>query len=237
MSRKEGYVFVLINDAMPGFVRVDFSGKDDVAEKVARVNESAPPVPFRVYLAAKVGDWKLLKRNLRFLFDKYCDAANPEFYTVNPEMIRAAVELAAIEQVELADTAIGISSGKRAQMDLLRASHGALKFLALKAEPGSQLFFARHPSITCTVAEGGLVEYGGKEMTPALAAERALAELGFAWTDLAGTDYWTTVCPVDASEKASSLASDRMAVETPEALIVPNDAENSPVMFIRNTKG
>ncbi len=236
MSSKEGYVFVLINDAMPGFVRVDFSAKDNVAERIARVNQDAPPVPFRVYLAARVSDWKLVSRNLRFLFNDYCDPENPDFYTVNPELIRAAIELSVIEELELSAKDVGISARKKAQMDLLRASHQALKFLALKAEPGTCLYFARDASITCTVAEGGLVEFGDKEVTPAIAAERALSKLGFGWRDIAGTDYWTPVAPIDPSEVVSAETSTRFEAEMPEGLVVPHDTENSPIMFIRNSK-
>ena len=235
MSSKEGYVFVLINDAMPGFVRVDFSAKDNVAERIATVNQDAPPVPFRVYLAARVIDWKLVSRNLRFLFNDYCDPENPDFYTVNPELIRAAIELSVIEELELSAKDVGISARKAAQMELLRASHQALQFLALKAGPGTCLYFARDASITCTVAEGGLVEFAGKEVTPALAAERALNKLGFGWSGIAGTDYWTPAPPIDPSEVVSAVASTRGEPEVAEALVVPNDTENSPVMFIRNS--
>lgn len=238
MSRKEGYVFVLINDAMPGFVRVDFSPKNDVGGRILKINQAAPPVPFRVYLAAKVIDWKLLSRNLRFLFQDYCDPENPDFYTVNPELIRAATELSIIEMLELPSGEIGISATKQAQMDKLRTSHQALKFLALKAEPGTRLYFARDPSISCTVANGGLVSFAGEETTPAVAAERAFAELGFDWSDLAGTDYWTPVAPVDARRAATSEAfdEDEDEDEVTEALVVPSETENSPVMFIRNSK-
>ncbi|MBD2841012.1 hypothetical protein [Erythrobacter rubeus] len=236
MSGKEGSVFILMNDAMPGFARIDFTAKDDVAARVLKINQSALPVPFRIYMAASVYDWKALQQTLRFLFREQFDPDDPEYFTGNPELLRAAIEPAASAVHEFSDEEIGISAAKRSQMDRLRSSHEALKFMSLNAAPGTILYFSKDPSISCTALENGLVKFEGKELSPAIAARQAMRKLGFEWNELAGTDYWTPLGSSLGGNAKAAPSAMRMEAEMPEAPIVPNEVDDSPVVFVRNTK-
>lgn len=236
MSAKEGTVFILTNDAMPGFARLDFTTKDDLATRIRKINRSELPVPFRLYFAAQVANCELAERNMRYLFADYAEARDATYFKVNPDMLRAAIELAATAIVELPDEEIGISPQEREQMDKMRAYHDALRFEALNAEPGATLCFSRDRSVTCTAIGNGMVEFDGTAATPADASAKAMESLGFDWGEVAATDYWIPHAgPFAATPRTSAEAPGMDSVLTR----MPNgheEASSSPVMFIRNNK-
>lgn len=236
MSNLSGTVFILVNDAMPRFVRLEFTSGDDAAAKIAKTNKSALPVPFRLYFAAEVADWKALERSLRFLFSKHYDPDDQAFLTINPDLLRAAIEPSVINAIELSDKDLGISPQKRAQMGHLRAANEDLNMQALNAKPGTILYFANEPSISCTALGNGLVQLDGKSLTPVQAAQVAMRKIGFDWDEIAGSDYWIKLSAQAQSSHVSNTSAVHVETIMPEKPIVPNDADDSPVMVIRNKK-
>ncbi|WFL75956.1 GIY-YIG nuclease family protein [Altererythrobacter arenosus] len=234
MSGREGTVFILTNDAMPGFSRVDYTTGDDLGSKISRVNKSALPVPFRLYFAAKVPDVKLVDRNLHYLFADYCDARDAQFFKINPDMLRAAIELAAISVIQVSDKEQGISAFDRAQMDRLRTAHDNVRFEALNAEAGTELYFSRDRTITCTALGNGLVEFDGTAMSPAEASASAMRAIGFDWAEVSSVDYWLSQGDPAARKARGDVIPPDVDHGMPEVPIVPNDADDSPVMFIRS---
>lgn len=236
MSGQEGTAFILTNDAMPGFARVEFTTKDDVANKIRKINGSDLPIPFRLYFAAKVNDCGLLDRNLHYLFADHCDTRTSSFFRINPDLLRAAIELAATAVVKFTDEELGIAPEMRARMEQIRATHDASRFGAFSAQADSVLHFSKDTTITCTVLGNGLVQYDGDAITPAEATLRALQQIGFDWAEVSATDYWVQqeVHPSDASGIAGTAPTfgDGMG----NLKIARNDADDSPVMFIRNKK-
>ncbi len=236
MSGREGIIFILTNDAMPGFARVESTTKNDVPAKVRKINKSALPVPFRLYFAARVGDIALVDRNLHFLFADHCESRDSQFFKINPDLLRAAIELAANTIVEIEDKELGISPKARSQMQHIRASHAALRFEALNAEPGSSLSFVKDRTISCTALGNGLVEFEGEALPPAQASLKAMHKIGFDWGEVSPTAYWTPTSGVSAKGGSDEVIPPDLESEIPEVPIVPNDADDSPVMFIRNKK-
>ena len=64
----EGFVYVLTNAAMPGYVKIGLTQQDDVADRVRQLDNTSTPLPFEVYYAAKVPDCRKLERTLHFVF-------------------------------------------------------------------------------------------------------------------------------------------------------------------------
>lgn len=237
MSARDGTVFLLCNDAMPGFTRVEYLAKGDIASKISQINSAPLPVPFRLLFAAKVNDWKLVKRNIQFLFAEHQDGNDPSFYTVNPDELRVAIEMAMIEPIELSDEDQAISGNARAKMNQLRARHEDFFFKAQLPSAGTILRFSKEPSITCQSMGNGKVNFEGKVMSPGMAALRALEKIGFHWEFAHGAGYWHAISA--ASGTAGDQASEFTGAEKdamPEKPLVMEDANDSPVMFIRNKK-
>ena len=204
MSGQAGTVFILSNDAMPGFTRVECVGKGDVADKIKQINSAPLPVPFRLYFAAKVTDWKLVQRNLHYLFAEHRDGSDASFYTVNPDELRAAVEMAAIEVLEFSDEELGITRSQRAKMDQLRSRHEDFYFKAQLPKPGTILCFSKEPSISCQALGDGMVLFDDVTVTPGVAAARALKKLGFDWEFANGAGYWVPLGANSASAAPSA---------------------------------
>lgn len=233
MSAKEGTVFVLTNDAMPGFVRFDYTTRDDLAAKIERINRAELPVPFRLNFAAVVPDCALVNRNIRFLFAEYCEEPGSNFFKMGPDPFRAAIELAATAIVELSDEEQGIAPRERAKMDQIKAYHDAVWFEALNAEAGTTLRFSKNEALKCTAIGNGMVEFDGSVATPAEASVRAMQASGFDWRDVSATEFWVPE-PDGFDQPAKEAAAS--AVHT--VLRAKNGGAEkgsaSPIMFVRN---
>lgn len=236
MSGQEGTAFILTNDAMPGFVRFEYTVKDDLANKIRKINDKDLPIPFRLYYAAKVPDCESLDRNLHYLFSDHCDARDSRFFRMNPDMLRAAIELAATTTVNLSDEELGISPQVRARMEQIKASHDASRFGAFSAKPDTTLYFSKDTSITCTALDNGMVQYEGETVTPQEATLRALHRIGFDWSEVSATDYWVRHEFQPSNAAQAKASSSFVFDETQHVPVARNDADESPVMFIRNRK-
>jgi hypothetical protein len=236
MTGQEGTAFVLTNDAMPGFARFEFTTKDDIAERIRKINKSDLPLPFRLYFAALVNDCELLNRNLHYLFADHCDARASNFFRINPDLLRATIELAATSLVELSDEEVGISAEKRLQMEQLKTSQDASLFGAFSARPGTTLYFSKDPTISCTALENGMIDYGGAVLTPADATIRALQQIGFDWSEVSASGYWVLEAARPADKAGDSVNSVRSGSQLLKVVAVRNDDNDSPVVFIRNDK-
>ncbi|QIG53205.1 GIY-YIG nuclease family protein [Altererythrobacter sp. BO-6] len=236
MSGQEGTAFILTNDAMPGFARVEFTTKDDLANKIKKINRSDLPIPFRLYFAAKVNDCDLVDRNLHYLFSDHCDTRDARFFRINPDRLRVAIELAATAPIAIDDDDIGISPEMRARMDQIKASHDASRFGAFSAAPGTVLYFTKDTTITCTALGNGMVEFEGKATTPAEATRDALKAIGFDWDEAFATDYWLTQSVGPAGHGRSAESSQAAAHVAEEFAVLATEPDDSPVMFIRNRK-
>lgn len=237
MSANAGTVFILSNDAMPGYARIEYEAKDDIANRIKQFNSAPLPVPFRLFFAAKVTNMKLVKRNLEYLFAEHQDCSDAAFYTANPDELRAAIEMAAIETVELSDEEQGISGSARAKMNQLRARHEDVYSKAQLPPAGALLYFSKSRSITCQSVGNGMVSFDGATVTPGVAAARALKKLGFNWASAHGAGYWIPLGT--RSGQASNAATDPASSDDavmPDMPFVMEDADASPVMFIRNKK-
>lgn len=51
-----GIVYILTNEAMPGYVKIGLTRQNDVGERVRQLDTTAIPVPFEVHYAAYVPD-------------------------------------------------------------------------------------------------------------------------------------------------------------------------------------
>lgn len=235
MSAQEGTVFVLTNDAMPGFVRFDYTTNDDLAARIERINRGELPVPFRLNFAAVVPDCALVNRNIRFLFAEYCEEPGSNFFKIAPDMFRAVIELAANSTVELSDKELGIAPSKRAKMDQIKAYHDAIWFEALNTQAGTKLRFSKNAALKCTAIGNGMVEFDGTVATPAEASIKAMQASGFDWREVSATEYW--VPEPDGLDQAGSEpegASVKTVLKAAKATVESGPA--SPIMFVRNNK-
>ena len=191
MTAQEGIVYILINEAMPGFVRVEFTQNNDVADEVYRLNRSSMPMPYDVYFAARVPDYKRLERTLRFLFGGSQTTRCPEFFKTGPDILKAVIELAADMIIELTDKEQGIEPSERREINRHRSERELKAIYNLHIPKGAILKFMNFDNISCTFIGNGNVDFEREEMKYSEAALRAARKLGYDWNTASGIDLWS----------------------------------------------
>jgi T5orf172 domain len=94
----EGIVYLLRNEGMPGLIKIGYTSSDLVL-RIRSLNNTSVPFDFECFFAARVTNCLQVETLLHQVFaDK---RVNPkrEFFLVEPEQAKAALRLAALEDV------------------------------------------------------------------------------------------------------------------------------------------
>jgi hypothetical protein len=185
-----GIVYILSNAAMPGYVKIGLTQLDDVADRIRQLDNTSVPVPFECYYAARVPDCRRLERTLHFVFGEKRARRNREFFTINPDLAKAVIELVAEREIALTDAEQSIGKGEREEIEALRTRREVRTFRSLNIPTGSELAFVKDSTITCTVAAPRKVNFRGELMSPSAAALIVVREMGYDWKAVSGMDYW-----------------------------------------------
>ena len=146
----EGYVYVLVNEAMPGIIKIGLT--QNLGQRLKQLNNTSAPLPFVPHYAAKVPDCRRLERTLHFVFGDMRVNPKKEFFRADPDLARAIIELVAIKEEVVADDAQAITPGVRQQIEDQKSARAArLTFERLGLKTGAVLTFTKDPTITCTI--------------------------------------------------------------------------------------
>jgi len=181
-------VYILINEAMPGYVKI---GKttSSVKQRILELSRSsAVPLPFECYYAARVIDAKKVEEAFHDAFGDHRINPRREFFTIAPERVVAILKLLEIEDVTPLRN-VGVESKEDAiALEKAKKRKSAFNFKILDIPAGAELKFIRDEKITCIVApDQKHVIFNNKEMS---SSEAAAQVLGSKWWP-AGSDYWT----------------------------------------------
>ena len=185
-----GIVYVLTNEAMPGYVKIGLTQQDDVGDRVRQLDNTSIPVPFECYFAAHVPDCRKLERTLHFVFGERRARRSREFFTINPDLAKAIIELVAIDQLSLSDAEQSIDQDERRDIEDLRKRREVRTFPSMNIPIGSVLTFVKDETITCSVSSPRKVNFRGEELSPSAAALRVVHEMGYDWPAISGMAYW-----------------------------------------------
>ncbi len=186
----EGIVYILTNAAMPGYIKVGMTHQNDVAVRVKGLDNTSLPLPFECYYSAKVPDCRRLERTLHFVFGEKRVRGNREFFTAEPDLVKAIIELVAVENVTPSDAEQSITPAQRQAIEQTRVRAERRTFEKLGLKPGTVLEFAKDPEITCTVAGPRKVLFEGEELTLSGAAMIVIRRMGYTWPTVNGFEYW-----------------------------------------------
>lgn len=180
-------VYVLINEAMPGYVKV---GKtDDLQQRLRDLYKTSVPLPFECVYAARVKDAAHVEKQVLAGFDHVRVTKRREFFEVDPENIVAVLKLVELEDVTPRDDYVESKEDQDA-LDSKRARRGVFNFEMLGIKPGSVLTFTRDSEITCTVVDNRQVEFEGEVTSVSASALKLFHRLGYEWETINGLLYW-----------------------------------------------
>lgn len=185
----EGIIYILTNEAMPGYVKVGKTSTS-VAQRVRDLDNTSLPYPFECYYAARVADLDLAERLVHDAFDDSRVARRREFFTIHPERIKSAIRIGELEDVTPSEDEIVEDLQDRAALDRARTRQKNKTFSMLGIEPGAQLTFSKAPEITCTVVNDKRVEFDGEVTSVSGSALEVTKRLGYDWPSVNGWAYW-----------------------------------------------
>jgi len=158
-----GIVYLLTNEAMPGYVKIGLTRQSDVGERVRQLDNTSVPTPFECYFAAQVPDCDKLERTLHFVFGEKRARRNREFFTIAPDLAKAIIDLVADTRIEITDAEQSIDAGERREIEKLRNRREVRTFTSLNIPIGETLTFTKDATITCIVAKPRKVRF--RELT------------------------------------------------------------------------
>jgi len=184
-----GIVYILTNESMPEFVKVGLTEKD-LEFRIKQLDSTSVPLPFECFYAARVEDCKKVERLLHDAFGDCRVRPNREFFQIDPERVRSALMLAAIEEITPSSAEVVEEEGREAIAKAKRRSPAAT-FEMVGIEPGSLLHFTKDPEKTCVVVDARTVRIGDEVGSLSRLTLGLLKEMGYDWTSCNGWAYWT----------------------------------------------
>lgn len=185
------YVYVLSNEAMPGLVKTGFT-TTSIEQRIKELDVTSVPLPFQCFYAAEIDDCKSVEKKLHVIFSDKRIRQNREFFRVDPNQVKAAVQLVELREVTPRNDVVVDESDKKALQEAVARDErrSRLRFSELQIPVGSTLLFVKDSTITCIVVEDGKVEFRGQITSPSKAALSVVQEMGYNWSAVSGSDYW-----------------------------------------------
>ena len=185
------FVYILINEAMPGLVKIGRT-TTSVKQRISELNQPAGiPLPFTCYYAARVEDCVKVERKLHEAFGDHRVRDRREFFRLSPHRAQAALELAALEDVTPREEIID-DYPEDAAMGLIRETQRRVlpTFSQYQIPIGSLLQLTKNSEITAVVDGERTVLFNGESVALSAAALSALRSMGYDWKSAHGAAYW-----------------------------------------------
>jgi hypothetical protein len=187
LEEKDQIVYVLINEAMPGYAKIGRT--TNLEQRIRGLDTTSVPLPFECVYAAKVADASFVERKLHDAFGDNRVRSNREFFEISPERIIAALQIGVIEEVTPSQDYVETVEDKKA-LDKARDRRSAFNFAMVNIPMGSTLTFSRDENVTCIVLDNKNVEFEGEKTSLSSAALTVLHRLGGTTPTAQGPLYW-----------------------------------------------
>jgi hypothetical protein len=184
----EGIVYILTNEAMPGYIKI---GKttDDLNNRIRQLDGTNMPLPFTCFYAAKVSDCDFVEKQLHDAFADQRVRLRREFFRLSPERVVAALAIANGKNVTPDEDIVDLPEDEKA-LNEARQCRGRFSFDLVGIKAGTVLYSSFDSALTCVVANHNKVLFEGQETSLSAAAKIAAERHGYKWAAIAGPDYW-----------------------------------------------
>jgi hypothetical protein len=164
-------VYVLINEAMPGYVKVGIT--TNLEQRIRSLDTTGIPLPFEVFYAATVKDHKFVEKQI---FEAFMDKrvrSSREFFEISPEQAVAIIKLVEIENVTPKQDFVENQEDQKALNDA-RTRRSAFNFKMVEIPVGSELSFTHNSEVKVKVVDNKMVDLDGEIMSTSAAAQKIL---------------------------------------------------------------
>jgi len=180
-------VYVLINEAMPGYVKIGLTS-GSLEERIRSLDTTGVPLPFECFYAARVKDCRAVEKLLHDTFLDYRVRSNREFFEVSPERVVSAIKLAEVENITPHRDFVESEEDQKA-LNQAREKRSAFNFDMVDIPVGSEIVFINDENIRAKVVKLSgkrSIELNGEFTSPSTAAQKIL---GYQY-NVQGTVYW-----------------------------------------------
>lgn len=180
-------VYVLINEAMPGYVKIGLTN-GSLEERIRSLDTTSVPLPFECFYAARVKNAKEVEKLLHDAFLDHRIRSNREFFEVSPEQVVSAIKLAEIENVTPKKDFVESEEDQKA-LNQAREKRSAFNFGMVGIPIGAEIYFINDENIKAKVIKLSgkrSIEFNGELTSPSTAAQKIL---GYSY-NVQGTIYW-----------------------------------------------
>jgi hypothetical protein len=183
-------IYILTNEAMPGWIKIGIT-TTSVEQRMLELDRTGVPLPFQCFYAAAVNNSQALERKIHFIFGEPGQRARPnrEFFRVDPERVRVAIEMVAIEDITSQVNTEFSKEDTQALIDNERRQ--PFRFSLAKVPVGAVLQFTRDESKTCRVIDDKYVDFEGQKMSLSRVALLLLKKMGYKSPQVQGPLYWS----------------------------------------------
>lgn len=187
MNEEHEIIYILINEAMPGYVKV---GRTiDLAQRLRDLYTTPVPLPFECFYAARVEKGKRVEQHLHDAFADHRVSSGREFFEIAPERVAAALRMVELEDVTPCEDYTETEEDKAA-LNEARRRRAVFNFKMVDIPVGATLTFARDKEKVCRVVDSRNVEFEGETMSLSESARRILENMGYHWKAVQGPLYW-----------------------------------------------
>ena len=182
------YVYILTNEAMPGYIKIGLTDKP-VSERVLGLDNTSVAVPFQCYYAARVDTNQKIEWALHTAFGDFRVRPNREFFKMDPYKVKAILEVLAIEDVTPKNELVATAEDAQA-LRTVGIKAGRFRFSSAGIPIGATLNFVKDLNLISIVEEDSWVVFEGVKHSLTTAALEALKKCGYNWSSVQGLEYW-----------------------------------------------
>ncbi|MFA7151505.1 MAG: GIY-YIG nuclease family protein [Candidatus Paceibacterota bacterium] len=186
-NKGRGIIYVLVNDAMPGYVKIGITR--NIEERIRSLDNTNMPLPFSCFFAAEIERADFVERQIHDAFGDHRVRSNREFFRLSPERAVSAIMVAPYKDVTPGKDFVETEEDQRA-LDKARQRKSVFRFSLVGIPVGATLKFTRDPNIICIVVDDRKVSFEGEMVSLSSAADLALRKVGIAWKSVQGPVYW-----------------------------------------------
>ena len=144
-------VYVLINEAMPGYVKIGLTS-GSLEERMRSLDTTSVPLPFECFYAARVKNCREVEKLLHDAFLDHRVRSNREFFEVSPERVVSAIKLAEVENVTPQRDFVESEEDQKA-LNQAREKRSAFNFGMVDIPVGAEITFVNDENIRAKVVK------------------------------------------------------------------------------------
>ncbi|MGL4563224.1 MAG: GIY-YIG nuclease family protein [Brevinema sp.] len=155
----EGVIYILTNRAMPGYIKIGMTQREDIKSCLKELYSTGVPFPFELHYAVKMNDVKSTESIMHQIFSIHRENMDREFFKMDPERAVLALKLTNGQEISLSDTEVYQKEDQELIESTRKLLAPALKFSMIGLKEGYELTFSRNENIKCVIASDSTVEY------------------------------------------------------------------------------